>query len=158
MAQWNITHTCGHDETHQLYGPGKDREQRAKWLETILCSDCYRNDKQAQREQSQQIAAENNAESGLPALEGSEKQIKWAETIRASVKSEMDKCVAELVATEPRNDSETQTKAWALEDAKIILKQKRAAYWIDNRFLHAQDLLKRRHDKRVADQALGLSK
>lgn len=154
MAQWNITHICGHNETHQLYGPGKDRTQRAKWLETTLCSDCYKAEQERQKIESAQIAAEENKESGLPALEGTDKQITWAETIRAKIKAEMDSIISQIVTTEPQTSEQTQSKEWAIEDAKIILRQKKAAYWIDNRGMTARSLLKRRYDKRIADKAL----
>lgn len=76
---WNtITHSCGHTEDHQLYGPGRNREWRAKCMAAEPCSSCRAEALAAENRQ----AAQSNAASGLPALTGTEKQIAWAETIR----------------------------------------------------------------------------
>ena len=49
MAKYDITHECGHTETHNLIGPRRDRERRIQWLETSLCSECYRADLEKRR-------------------------------------------------------------------------------------------------------------
>lgn len=79
MAKYQITMSCGHVETHDVIGKRQQREWRISKLESELCSDCLAH----QREKENQANAQLNAESGLPALTGSEKQIAWAETIRA---------------------------------------------------------------------------
>lgn len=71
MAWETVEHCCGHQVDHQLYG------NRA-WRERELCSNC----KQAERDKENRAAAVANAEAGYPPLEGTEKQIAWAETIR----------------------------------------------------------------------------
>jgi hypothetical protein len=75
MAQYTITHTCGHVETVNLYGPGYERERKIAWLEGQECRDCYK---------ARQNAAgrEYSDAHGLPELTGSEKQIAWAHTLR----------------------------------------------------------------------------
>ncbi len=91
MAQYTVTYSCGHSDTVQLYGPTKDRERKIAWFEKSgRCASCYRALKAAERvEQEKANEAENiasadaNLVAGLPALTGSEKQIAWAETIRA---------------------------------------------------------------------------
>jgi hypothetical protein len=56
-------------------------DRKAEWAESqgFICSDCQ--DKQRQTENAK--AAEQNQAAGLPELTGSDKQIAWAETIRA---------------------------------------------------------------------------
>lgn len=78
MAKYQVTHACGHIKTHSLFGKNKDREWRIARLESEYCSDCV----EAERQKQNQMNAQKNAEYGLPELEGSEKQIAWAETIR----------------------------------------------------------------------------
>ena len=73
MAQYDIHHTCGHEETVQTYGTNVhgERQRKAEWLESKPCRDCER---KAMRE-------ENLA--GAAALEGSEKQVNLANDLRA---------------------------------------------------------------------------
>lgn len=71
MAKYTVTYACGHTGTIELFGKMNEREYRLKQLTDQLCPDCY----------NQQVSKENQ-ENGLPKLEGSEKQINWAEKIR----------------------------------------------------------------------------
>ena len=83
MAKITITHTCGHEQTHNLVGPHKERANREAWLETTLCYDCYQAEEQRRREQAAEKAIACNRDADLPPLLGSEAQIRWAETLRA---------------------------------------------------------------------------
>jgi hypothetical protein len=85
MAQHTVSHTCGHDQTHQLFGPHKERDRKLVWLESTLCSECYHKQKDADRATHSANAAESNAQAGLVLLTGSERQIAWAESLRAPV-------------------------------------------------------------------------
>ena len=40
MAKYDITHSCGHTETVQLFGAGKERESRIAYLEKTPCAEC----------------------------------------------------------------------------------------------------------------------
>lgn len=40
--KYAITRACGHEETVNLFGSSKDRVSRLKWLESTICSRCYR--------------------------------------------------------------------------------------------------------------------
>jgi hypothetical protein len=140
MAKWTITRACRHTETHQLYGPGADREKRAEWLKSTPCTDCYR------KEQAERAAEQT---SNLPELTGTDKQIQWATTIRAQIVAQIESIVARI-ADNPDADGAAET----LDDARIILKQSKASYWIDNRHMSGRDLLKRRADKRAAEKLL----
>ena len=73
MAQYNIHHTCGHEETVQIYGTNVhgERQRKAEWLESKPCRDCER---EAMREENLTGAAE---------LTGSDKQVSWANDLRA---------------------------------------------------------------------------
>ena len=73
MEQYNIHHTCGHEETVQIYGTnvhGK-RQRKAEWLESKPCRDCER----------EAMRGENLA--GAAELTGSDKQVSWANDLRA---------------------------------------------------------------------------
>jgi hypothetical protein len=85
MAKYDVTHSCGHTATHQIYGPGKERERKLDWLSTTLCYDCYATKRDAERAAGNAAAAESNQVAGLVPLVGSPKQIAWAESIRAPI-------------------------------------------------------------------------
>lgn len=70
--KYTVTCSCGHKIEVVLFGKTSDREAKLKWYETqALCPDCY----------NAQIK-ESSREYGLPTLEGTEKQVAWAEKIR----------------------------------------------------------------------------
>lgn len=86
MAKYDVTFSCGHTATVQLYGKESDRQRTIEWYENYgLCPECY---KKKIAEEKQAAADEANSEAkkmGLPDLKGSEKQIAWANTIRGSI-------------------------------------------------------------------------
>lgn len=118
MGQYEIKFACGCTEVKQLYGKIADRERKAKWLATQDCRDC-------QRERERKEAAEKAKEHGLPALEGTEKQVAWALVIRDAHITELEKEIE------------------IYQRGKITLKQEKiftafraetsAKWWIDNR-------------------------
>lgn len=72
----NITFSCGHEGTIEVFGKAEEREQKIKYFEEYgMCSDCYKAEKQAE-EKSFAVKYE------LPELKGSGKQISWANKIR----------------------------------------------------------------------------
>lgn len=89
MAQYNVTHVCGHDHTHRLFGPTRQREWRLTRLEVESCPGCASAARVAAREAENAKAAEAAKAAGLPTLTGSEKQIAWAETVRETLVREV---------------------------------------------------------------------
>jgi hypothetical protein len=87
MAKYTITHVCGHTATLQLFGKSRDRQWHIDKAEQDICSDCWK----AKQIEADKQAAEQNAAIGLPALTGTEKQILWAEKIRADKLAMLDK-------------------------------------------------------------------
>lgn len=121
MAQYTITHTCGHTSVAKLFGKHDGRDRRITALSAEDCSACRAG------------AAKATAEvAGLPALTGSEKQIAWATDIRAEQIAQLDTTMADVrartVATAP---------AWATTAietaAEATRRQVTASWWIDNR-------------------------
>lgn len=81
-----ITHACGHEEIHQLYGPNRERTQKLEWLPTTLCTECFK---------AQKLDEAKNATAGYPALIGTPKQVAYATNLRAEkVKRIEEKAVA----------------------------------------------------------------
>lgn len=133
MAKYDVRHSCGHTQTHQLYGPGRDRESKINWLETTLCSDCWRAEQEKQRTAENAAAKDANTAAGSVPLIGSEKQIAWAETIRRPV------CAAlRTVEKRPIEPELSHAAAQELRDAIIlvideVLGETQAHNWIELR-------------------------
>lgn len=43
MAQYQVTHSCGHTVTHQIYGTNShgERDRKVQWLRGRTCKACY---------------------------------------------------------------------------------------------------------------------
>ncbi len=130
MAKYTVTRSCGHEETVSLVGPGSNREWRLENVEpNKLCYECYQEDLKRRREEASREAAEAARVNNLPALTGSEKQIAWAKTIRASMLDRLE----EIVATKwngllKLSDQECRD---AIEHIKNT--ETSAHWWIDRR-------------------------
>lgn len=142
---WNtITYACGHTEEQQLYGKIAERERTVGAALNHDCPACRA---------AKAAAADKVA--GLPALQGSEKQIGWASDCRAKLLPLLDAQVALGQAIIARIDAgEADGKApaerIAAERAKtvdVIAKIERikanpkAGYWIDNRIANVQTMI-----------------
>ena len=86
MAKYDITYSCGHSATIQLYGKTSERERKIEWFEREgLCPACYR---EYRREKEAQKVAEilATAQIKLPEITGkSDKQINFATAKRNEV-------------------------------------------------------------------------
>jgi len=67
MAKYDVTFYCGHTETVNLIGPGKERERKIKNMEHyMLCRECYK--KQKEEEQAKETVIKFSAEP-LPSID-----------------------------------------------------------------------------------------
>lgn len=101
-----------------------DRLAQYRQDQKSLCHDCWDKQRAEQRAADSQAAAESAAQTGLPALTGSEKQIAWAETIRRENLSRL---------TALADGLEGDHAALVAEATDLIRAQDRAAWWIDTR-------------------------
>ena len=117
MAKYTITYKCGHTEEMQLFGKMNDRDRKRAWYATQNCPEC--------KAAAARAAAK---ERGLVELEGTAKQIVWAEQIRDKFLelSEQIKKQLETKAEDPR----VLELFAVLDDAK---NNSKASFWIDNR-------------------------
>ena len=111
MAKYDVTCSCGHTETVQIYGKAADREKEIARREKGICKECWK----------AESASETTRAFGLAQLEGSEKQIAWANDIRAKI---FDKYGSQLQAA-----TDEKTKNFAA----FLVGQPSAKYWIDRR-------------------------
>ena len=126
MAQYNIHHTCGHEETVQIYGTNVhgERQRKAEWLESKPCRDCER---KAMRDENLAGAAE---------LTGSDKQVKWAKNdLRAKaigdIKAKLAKIDTKYIAATQEWKDAQRTAGEAIITA--MLAETSAKTIIDNR-------------------------
>jgi len=111
MAKYDVTYTCGHTETVELFGKTSERERKIAWMEqNCVCPTCY-------KEKQQKEAAAFD----LPELTGTPKQISWAETLRNGV---FEKLEFEKLA---RGKNPTD------EFVDWLKSQTESRFWIDNR-------------------------
>ena len=137
MAQYDATYACGHCGTVRLYGKEEFRRSRLAHYATVDCPDCKR---AAKADAEQAAVAQAATEAGdLPALNGTEKQITWAETIRAPIALRIAELRRDL-ATKAANADDDRA-ALMLEAARVVLKQRDVRYWIDHRTASVVDRL-----------------
>lgn len=156
MAKTTINHSCGHSQVVELYGPLAERERKIEWLEREgLCTACYRAAKDRERIEAAGKAADANQADCLPALEGTPKQIAWAEQIRAKVIPDIDKMVGnglqKLSEREIPEGTEWQIGVITKWHDQIRARNQ-ASWWIERRDCTAQDLLTRHLKAHYADQ------
>lgn len=143
MAKYDITYSCGHSGEINIAGPVKLRQGRADWEAAKVCTDCYRAE---QRRKGEAVAAEQSA-AGLPELQGSDKQIAWAATIRAAAVAGLEAIeqqIADLV-TEAGGEVNLLELAPTVAATRAAIERVRrnpsAKFWIDNRERSARSLL-----------------
>lgn len=142
MGKEQITYSCGHVGTVNLFGKWADRDRKAAWLATQLCPDCAKAARESERAEELSAATDAAKAAGLPELEGTQKQIDWAITLRERVIgiteerwNEVSQETLNLAVTNGR-DVEAERAEWfsaRAELTKWLSSQKEAAWWIDRR-------------------------
>lgn len=135
MAWHYGTYSCGHEGRTDITGPTKNRQYIADRRFSGLCPECYEKHLQEENRKRNKESLEKAMEMELPLLEGSEKQIAWANTIRQSFIDDFNNVIQEAkeknkaIFSEALNYwIETHTKAsWYIDnkafwDYKAILR------------------------------------
>lgn len=140
MAWYYGTYICGHEGRVNIIGPVKDREWKKEREFSKMCPDCYKVHLQKQREEEARRAMELAKEMELPSLQGTEKQIAWAEKIRQDLIAQFD----ELTDRDIKRFSRTYEDYEKIRSLTIdeimavkhyILENRTAAtYFINNRY------------------------
>ncbi len=141
MSQYTIEFTCNHTEVRNIVGKEKDRQGKADWMARGVCSDCYKGQLAAERQKEQSAQMATAAQFVLADLEGSEKQIAWAEKIRAKMIVDVENLKAKLAnrAEQIDNLDKIQTAAFDLnlvflaEAIAAIGSKTKSTWFIDNR-------------------------
>ena len=140
-TDWSVTHACGHSQEHDLSAKGVSRRAGyARWLATTDCTACWRKAQAHDQGNDQQIwLAEHRAKqmeqitswerrADMPWLDGSDKAIAWARSIRF----ELLAAAYELFDVEEAYITELE------QPARLITS---ASWWIDQRDAQAEDVV-----------------
>ena len=140
MGQYSVDFSCGHRDTVALLGRLDDRWRKLDWLAEVgACPTCYRDARARRHADQSRTAVEANAQAGLPALEGTPKQIAWAECIRyealASDYNRADLVDFLLAGRDvPGTQEQMQDLVRRVRAARTRLDtEMSAAWWIDRR-------------------------
>lgn len=168
MAWYYGTFSCGHEGRVNIIGPTKDRQWKADRKFEGLCEECYEKYLQEEREKANREAEEKAREMELPELQGSEKQVAWANTLRQELinyftnVAEDEKSIKVLIRFYREFEDITKEEVLAVRDY-IIENITDSKYYIDNRFDKIEDYIRREiknaikteedliEEKRIAD-------
>lgn len=168
MAHYDITHTCGHDERIELFGKTSERERRIEWLQERPCTECWKKERAAEAEARKNKEAAmiveklgNDAADAVNALsnatctlEGSAKQVAWAEDIRVKCIAQILDRVRKLVACIPGKATAQQSVVFAAGCNAVtstITNKTSAAWWIENRDDIAETVMREALKRRTPD-------
>jgi len=127
MAWYYGTYSCGHEGRTNIIGPMKHRQWKADAHFRGLCPECFEKKRTEEREKARIEALEKAKKMELPELEGSEKQIAWAVTLRQEMIDKIDRLESEDLFRIGSNKKEKQ------DILDYVMSQKKASWFIDNR-------------------------
>jgi hypothetical protein len=137
MAKYQVTHSCGHTKTLQLFGKSDQRDWAIERAERGLCTECWKLQKEKEKEEAGLKARAFAAEQGWVVLEGSEKQTLWAETIRLAMLVDFSKLI-QGAQSSPKAEALVPALVDTLEWAEGV---KSAKWWIDHRGVEKETTL-----------------
>lgn len=121
MAKYNITFSCGHKGTVGLIGKHDYREWKLNWYQEVgLCPECEKERKEEERKREREELEKYITELELPQLSGTQKQIEWANELRA-------KRIKRILETVQNNVQYDIT-------LKQLSQQTNSAFWIEHRY------------------------
>lgn len=129
MAKYDVRRSCGHVEECKLFGKIEERKRRIARMETSPCKECVR----ASHEDENVAAATANSAAGLPTLNGSDKQIAWAEQIRQRAVTAFAEAQSVIEAAAPDADSRQRALDTLATIRTRTMGTTDAGIWIDIR-------------------------
>lgn len=134
--KYQVTGSCGHTYTTQLFGPGKNREYWLSRLAEEPCEECKEAARKAAIEKENTESATWALELGLPELTGSPKQIAWAESIRKTIYTDFDSIEKEVKGSFKDHWENFRREVFQHEEAKWYIEHqdKYSEYFIPDRF------------------------
>lgn len=125
MAWHYGTYSCGHEGRTNVVGPTKNRDWIAEKHFSGLCSDCWEKKVETDKIEANAKALEKAKEMELPELQGTEKQVAWANTLRQKMIEDFEK----------RFESPIEKKKDLLREVlnHVLTTKTSASWYIDNR-------------------------
>lgn len=163
MAWYDGTFSCGHEGRVNIIGPSKDRQRKADYRFSGVCEECYKKQLEEKREQANQQALETSKEMELPELQGTEKQVAWANTLRLTMIEDLNKeifnttvdeakAVLEAFGCKTRRELRTAIQEWPLIVDDFMQKETKASFFIDNRNFDIKLIVKMIKDYYIAKE------
>ncbi|MEN8171011.1 MAG: hypothetical protein ABFS08_12385 [Pseudomonadota bacterium] len=134
-----VKHACGHTVLYPFYGDDDfSWNDRVQQLSQGICRLCAAAEQQEERRKKVVQARYQAKERGLPPLEGSDKQVAWAETVRLGAFSAVDKVlkwVDEVSDEAEREDPDywSSVTQGIKKSISYLEEQTDAKWWIDHR-------------------------
>lgn len=127
------TFSCGHEDSVEVGGYSEEyRKQAALGKFDGLCPHCQQKKVEDEREREREEARKVAGELNLPELQGSEKQIKWALSIRNRAVEELKPSMDYAEKLLKENPSNNLAKAY-VSMAKDLINNPKSSTWIDYR-------------------------
>lgn len=127
--KYQVTFSCGHEGKVEVFGKNSARQYKIDQAAKGICPECVKEQKE--------LAASAIVTTGLPELEGSEKQIAWAIKIRDKVIAEFNSFTAddmEYVIDQVRYEHKKEMTEEAVRAAfENVKKQTSASFFINYR-------------------------
>lgn len=147
MAKMYGTYSCGHDGQINITGKMKDREWKAKKYFERMCPECYKKEIEKRSMESCVFSMEMN----LPVLEGTEKQEKWADSIRTDIFKDI-LSMTSYYFYDKTDNKKVELNADGLNTIlSFLATEKSAKVWIENRNTNAMIQYAWRHMKKRGD-------
>lgn len=141
MAWYTGTYACGHAGKVNVVGKVKDREWKVQRHFSNDCEECRQKKYEEKIKKEQEEAALKASKMELPELEGTEKQVVWAITLRQKLIDKFDKITDEDIRMyQYRLKGLGRVEIMKIKD--FILKNRvKASYYIDNRHENLIDII-----------------
>lgn len=158
MAWYSGTYKCGHEGRVNITGPLKYREYKKEQRFDRLCPECYKPIREAEINKINDEAEYKAEEYGLPVLTGTEKQIRWATTIRNNIIEKAEALLCERnLGQDCRFDDIREIKGMPKKTREfheyveevfdyIMMNETRADYWIFNRVFDLEFMISRSYE------------
>lgn len=135
------TFSCGHEDSVEVGGYSDEyRQQAALGKFEGLCPHCQQKKIEEEREKEREEARKVASELNLPDLTGSEKQIKWALSIRNKVVEDLKPSIDYAKKLFEKDSSNIVAKAYA-KMGKDFINIQDSSKWIDYRDLDFKNIM-----------------
>ena len=145
MAWYYGTYSCGHEGRVNIIGKVKDRQWKADRHFEKLCPECWEKHLEKERQRKNEEAARKAVEMELPELQGTEKQVTWANTLRVKLLEKLDEFAHDKENIDDfnllYNCNLTTEDVLRIKDY-IMRNKTSASYYIDSRYENIYKIIK----------------